>query len=127
MFSQILSEVCNVRAADTARRNFWYPPIQEFIISENAGFQLAKTEILFKSKIVSFQIVKYSISSDFTRSWYFPLEFIYPRLNLLNTCSKLGFPTNLLLQQFLVYYHCFFENFQTLITQTRELWYWHTY
>ena len=42
--------------------------------------------------------------------------------NLSNTCSKLGGPTNLLLKQFVVYYHCFFENFESRITQIGELW-----
>ena len=34
-----------VAGADTVM-NLWYLPFQEFGLSENAGFQLAKTEIL---------------------------------------------------------------------------------
>ena len=34
-------------------KNFWYPSIQEIVLSENLGFQLAKTEISFKSKFLS--------------------------------------------------------------------------
>ena len=45
-----------MRVPDIVIKNLWYPPIQEFVVSENAGFQLAKTEILLKSKIVSFQL-----------------------------------------------------------------------
>ena len=42
--------------ADTVM-NLWDPSIQEFVLSENKGFRLAKTEILFKSKTVSYQFV----------------------------------------------------------------------
>ena len=38
----------NVRVADTVIKNLWYLPIQEFVLSENAGFQLARTKILLK-------------------------------------------------------------------------------
>ena len=39
-------------------------------LTKNAGFQAAKTEILFKSKNASFQLVEYKSSSDFIRSAY---------------------------------------------------------
>ena len=45
---------------------------------------------------------------------------------LSNTCTKLGVPSNLLLKQFAVYYHWFFENFESLIILTGELWHWNT-
>ena len=32
-----------------------------------------------------------------------------------------GVPANLFLKQFVIYYHCFFENFEPLITQAGEL------
>ena len=46
MFSQMFS-----KAADTVIKNLWYLPIQEFILSENTGFQLAKTKTLLKQRL----------------------------------------------------------------------------
>ena len=45
-----------------------------FVVSENAALQLAKTEILFKSKIVSFQLVEYPSLSGLIRSAYLCLD-----------------------------------------------------
>ena len=50
--------------------NLWYPSIEEFASSENASFELAKSESLFKSKIVSDQFAEYSSTSNFIRSKY---------------------------------------------------------
>ena len=46
MFSQMF-----YKAADTVIKNLWYLPIQEFILSENTGFQLAKTKTLLKQRL----------------------------------------------------------------------------
>ena len=46
MFSQMFS-----KAADTVTKNLWYLPIQEFILSEKTGFQLAKTKTLLKQRL----------------------------------------------------------------------------
>ena len=77
-FQECFPNFCNGSLADTVIKNLWYRPIQEFVSSENVGFQPAKTEILFQSKIISFQLVEYSRSSDFIRSVYLLLQFIYP-------------------------------------------------
>ena len=50
-------------------------------LSENAGLQLTKTEILFKSKAVSDQFVEFSSTSNFIRFTYPLLPFTYRHLN----------------------------------------------
>lgn len=62
---------------DTALKNFWYHPMQELILSEKADFQLARTKVLFKSKIVSFQLVEYSRTANYNRSVYLQSLFTY--------------------------------------------------
>ena len=52
-FHECLPNFCNRHIAYTMIKNFWYPSIQEIVLSENLGFQLAKTEISFKSKFLS--------------------------------------------------------------------------
>ena len=64
-FHECFSEFCNGRVIDNVIKNLSYPPIQD-----NAGFQLATTKILFKSKIISSQRVEYSSSSAFIRTAY---------------------------------------------------------
>ena len=73
-FHYCFPKFCNECIAD-AVMNLWYPSIQEFVLSENAGSQLAKTDkiltkIVFKSKTVSCQFVEYSSASNFIRSTY---------------------------------------------------------
>ena len=64
------------RIADTMISTPWYPPIQEFVLSKNTGFQLLKTEILCKLNIVSYQLVEYSSVRDFIMLEYLCLEYL---------------------------------------------------
>ena len=76
MFSQVLQRVHSSYCDESLISSH-----SILCLSENAGFQLNKAEISYKSKTVSYQFVEFSSTSNFIRFAYPLLSFTCPHLS----------------------------------------------